>query len=156
MSYCDQSDVVILKGDFTIPKSVDIDEFIDRAERDIDVALSSRYIVPITSTEPQAMNLLKSITADLACGRLILSMSVASEDNSLQSYGKSLVNRAINGDAVDGTRGLKDLREGSYALPGAGLKAGVTSTSRFNIRINSPKISGEDKSYYDYLYKDFR
>ena len=158
MSYCNYDDVVAIKGDLILPKSVDVDGFTDRAAADIDVALSERYIVPVATTNAQTVAVLKSIASDLACGRLILSIAAAAEDSNLQSYGKFLINRSISGDRNQGTIGLQDIRNGGYVLPGATLKTGVTSAALYKVGISSPAVGGldEDKSYFEYLYEDFK
>ena len=156
MPYCTQADVLPLKGDVALPSTVQVQDFIVRANNDIDAALSERYVVPIVGGTAQTTAVLLAINADLATGRLIMSLTVASQDEVLNEYGRSLVSRAIEGDAATGTLGLRALREGAFILPGATLKTGVTSASQFSIRIKSPTPDGtSDKSYHDYFFDYF-
>jgi len=155
--YCEVEDVENNKGDAQLPSSTDIEAYITRASEDIDAAVSERYVVPITTSNVQTVNILKAVSADLSAGRMILALAMASEDNNLQSYGRSLISRAIEGDNKRGTVGLRELREGTFVLPDATLNVSVSSAAQFSIRITSPEPqTGVDKSYFEYFYKAFK
>lgn len=92
--YCTVEDLLL--GDLRIPPSVDVDAYIQRAARDIDLALGQRYDTPISTTNPYTVNLLRNVCSDLASAYLIMAQAQGGEDNNVNAYGLFLYNRARN------------------------------------------------------------
>jgi hypothetical protein len=90
--YCTQDDLLL--GDLRISPDVDVDSYIRRAARDIDLALGRRYDTPIETTNAFTINLLRNVASDLASAYLIMAQAQGGEDNQVNAYGLFLYNRA--------------------------------------------------------------
>lgn len=98
MAYSEVSD--LLTGDLMISARIDKQKVVQDAADEIDAKLGWLYQVPVViEGGPSGVNrhqvlLLKQINNKLASGRLILSLHIAGEDNSLHAYGLRLVKEA--------------------------------------------------------------
>lgn len=94
MAYSAESD--LLTGDMMISARVSKAKFINDAADEIDAKIGWIYETPIPVADlprHQAL-LLKQINNKLASGRLILTLDIAGEQNSLHAYGYRLVREA--------------------------------------------------------------
>lgn len=92
--YCVKEDLLL--GDLQVPRSVQLDEWIQSTADEMDAWLGQVYKLPIeldpTTPGHQAdILLLKKINRFLATGRIIISANAAAADNRLHAYGAQLV-----------------------------------------------------------------
>ncbi len=107
-AYCDPADLQL--GDITVPATLNVNTFITRASRDVDIALGERYLVPVTTGSGITPLILRNVSADLASAYIIFSMATPSETNLPNAYALHLYQRA--------GLALEDYRF-SKTLPGA-------------------------------------
>ena len=79
-----------------LPASLSKEKFIDFAAGDMDSKLGYRYVTPIDTTAlpVHQLQLLMSINAKLATGRLIMATAVGGEDTAVHQYALYLVKEA--------------------------------------------------------------
>lgn len=90
--YCSPNDMLL--GDLQIPPSVDPSLYIDRASRDIDIAMGAIYEVPLTSLTGRGALVIKSVSADLASAYLLMAQAQGGEDSVVNAYAMQLYQRA--------------------------------------------------------------
>jgi hypothetical protein len=95
MPYCEETDL-LLGDDILMPSSLSKPKFVAMAASDMDAKLGYVYVVPIvtTSMPVHQKNLLKSINAKLASGRLIMAQAMASQDSAVHQYALYLIKEA--------------------------------------------------------------
>lgn len=130
MTYSAVDDLLI--GDLRTGSVVSKAGFVQDASDEIDSYIGQRYVTPIvmSSLADHSQKFLKKIANHLATGRLIMALSVGSEDLSTQAYGQSLVNGAM--------QDILAIVNGSIELVGA------TGQPAFADSGNSPMITNED------------
>lgn len=113
----------------------DLQKWIDRADEEIDAAIGTLYVTPLTfpaSSEVRPGQLLiKKISSQLATGRAIMSMDAGSQENNLHQYGLFLLKEA--------SAALKCIKEGEVILPGVQTISPEDLTS-------APKVYNVDTS----------
>lgn len=94
MAYCEQIDLLVDQNMYADP--TEKDRFIKFAAESMDSKLGYVYVTPIvtTSLPPNQVSLLRTINAQLATGRLIMSRSVASQDSQVNAYAMYLIRQA--------------------------------------------------------------
>lgn len=108
--YADERDLQL--GDVILPAALDVNTFLIRASRDIDIALGERYVVPILTGTGITPMVLRNVCADLATAYILFSVTQPTENNLPNAYALHLWDRA--------GRALEDYRF-SKTLPGATL-----------------------------------
>jgi hypothetical protein len=101
VAYCVKED--LLTGDIPLAgKYGDGTSFVNFAADEIDGQIGHIYVTPIEYADPSdpkarpAQLLLKKINVLLASGRIILDMAAGHEDDSLHSYGNSMLREGIS------------------------------------------------------------
>lgn len=90
--YCAPNDMLL--GDLQIPPTIDPNIYIDRASRDVDIAMGAQYTVPLTTLTGRGQIVIKVVTADLASAYLLMAQAQGGEDNTVNAYAMQLYNRA--------------------------------------------------------------
>lgn len=111
VAYATDSDLLL--GDLELSASVSTALYLERASRDVDLALSRMYVTPIPTADPVTAHLLSSVTADLASAYLLLAVAQGGEDNHVNAYGQHLYARAWDR--------LRPYLNGDLSIPGATL-----------------------------------
>lgn len=113
----------------------DLEQWITRADEEIDAAIGNLYVTPISfpaSSEARPGQLLvKKISSQIATGRAIMAMDAGSQENNLHQYGLFLLKEA--------TSSLKCIQEGEVVLPGVQMISTEDLTS-------APKVYNVDES----------
>lgn len=148
-TYCDESDLLI--GDITLGVAYSRAEFIAAAADEMDSRIGVRYVLPLPAVEQ--LNtvtglILKRINAQLASGRLIMSVASAGEDDSLHAYGKYLVDQAMD-DLLRIERGDIILRMSDDSIVD---EVGAASAPDGPIITNRDEQSGVDTFYENFTY----
>lgn len=108
MAYCEQLDLLIDHNMYADP--TEKDRYIKFAAESMDAKLGYVYVTPInTSGLPSnQMSLLRTINAQLATGRLIMSRSSAAQDSQVNAYALYLIRQAES-DLMAVANGTVDL-----------------------------------------------
>lgn len=136
----------LMLGDMALGTAVSPDKYIQEAEEDVDIAIGEVYEMPYDVASPDAVErtviLLRRITARLASGRLILAQAIGGEDQSLQAYGRHLIEEAeaVMNAIIDGRLEF----EGPEPIVGATEYTGPTV-------YNHDKASAVDSFYEAFL-----
>jgi len=152
MAYATSADVGRLINNIEVPKDADYEWFLDIAEADIHAAFSGIYIAPIDLTEATASqtavvnSILKTINAERATGKFLMSLAVVQQNEVLHAYAESLLDRS---DSM-----LSDIKSQKLILSGAKADTDLTDDKvrPAQIRISSPDgINSEldSKSYFN-------
>lgn len=134
MPYCSPDD--LLTGDIPLAgKYGNGTPFVQFAADEIDAQIGHIYVTPIrlddTPANRPARLLLKKINVLLASGRILLDMAAGGEDDSLHSYGRTMLREGLDL--------LKALSGGKIEIPGAELVEVDVELST-----NGPRIANED------------
>lgn len=95
MAYATANDVLPLLGDLTLPSSLNVSTYVDRAAQEIDLVLGARYVSPLSVSDAFTVILLKTVNSELAAAQIFLSQASGGEDNRINAYGKHLWDRAM-------------------------------------------------------------
>lgn len=99
VAYCTTADLLI-DTELMLPAGISKESFVQRAADEIDVKISRLYATPVVfnaegqTTYSATLKVLKMINAHLATGRLILAMNAGDNDNTMNTYGVSLIREA--------------------------------------------------------------
>lgn len=115
-SYCTEPDVRPLLGDLELPSTLNIEDFIEKASKDVTLWMGARYALPLLGdpADEYSALLLREASAELAAAYIILAQAQGGEDNRVNAYGRHLYDRA--------QARLAPYME-SLVLPGAVVKA---------------------------------
>lgn len=147
--YCTVDDLLI-RSDLTLPSGIDAQKYVNDAADEIDSRIGLLYRTPVKiATEDlekyrTTLLMLKSINAQLATGRIIMSISSPSENSELDAYGNYLVREA-------NTR-INQIANRNYILEGAAPNENTpeeSTVSRTMIYNLDPDSSIE--SFYDFV-----
>jgi len=149
--YGSERDVKELLSDIPLPEGRDISRYIKKAESRVDAYIGNIYSVPVDITASgitsSAIELLQTITTDLAAGYLLLSLATVQENDIIHAYGQSLVDRAISD--------LEKIKEQELVLDGATKS---TTTARVSKILSSSADGSADAqdsdSYFGKSYTD--
>lgn len=146
MAYATKDD--LLTGDIPLAgKYGDGTPFVNFAADEIDAQIGHIYVTPVTyanASDPlskPAQLLLKKINILLASGRIILDMAAGSEDDSLHSYGSSMLREGINL--------LKFISTGKIDLYGANRISQETETADTAVTVIQDDPYSLVESFYD-------
>lgn len=144
MAYAEKEDLRL--GNIPLPAAPIAQRAVDQAAEEIDAALGFKYITPIivpagVPTKQAVDSLLKQVNTFLASGRLILELTAGTEDNSLHSYAKYLVDQA--------TKVLCQIKDGEIVLDGVSPANPDAIIASGPLHINQDSVSGVDRFYDD-------
>jgi len=127
--YCEISDLLL--GDMTLSPDINHYDYINGTADEMNGMLGQRYVLPLAlDSAPAWVTLkLKTINSKLATGRLIQSLAIAHEDNSVHDYGQKLIDGAITD--------LNSILNGGTALPGLTIEP-------TSFQANAPSITNHD------------
>jgi hypothetical protein len=96
--YCPNRSVLEAIGDVPLPDGIDLSRYINRAEATVDNALRGLYVTPVdistSAIKQEAIDILDSITVDLAAGYLLQGLGAIQQVKSLNAYAKEMIDRA--------------------------------------------------------------
>jgi hypothetical protein len=99
MAYCTTADLLLGQLESRLPIEVNPTEYINLAADEIDGRLGFTYLTPfdiegVNSLPLHQVKLLKSINAKRASGRIIMAVTIATEDNLVHQYALRLMQEA--------------------------------------------------------------
>lgn len=99
MAYCEIEDLQLGQLATRLPPEVDAQQYIDDASDHIDARLGFSYVTPFITEGVNALpsnqiKLLRGIASKRASGRIILAVTIATEDSNVQAYGLWLLQEA--------------------------------------------------------------
>lgn len=141
--YCTEDDVLQRINQISIKSGVDVSTFIADAESDIHMAAVTLYVVPFSTKDGlsavasgMVSDVLRDVTARRAAGKLILSTSVAQENDNVHAFADEM---------LGSTEGfLKRLRKKEQVLPGLTLDEDKSDDFSRKISIQHSSPDGQD------------
>lgn len=147
-AYCEVSDLQL--GDIAYPSYLGTKEVrILKAAEEIDIAIGSVYVTPVTVPDPipedetrPAYLILKKVNWLIASGRIILNMAAAGEADNLHAFGHMMLK--------EGLTILTGIANGDIQLPGIEKHAADPDQEVYT----GPKVFNEDpESLVEAFYK---
>lgn len=142
-AYCKLSDLPI--GDVNIGPNVNQELYVQRAANEMNLKLMSKYRTPLTVQTSDLNNavtvaFLRDVNANIAAGRMIMSLSVNRELERVNAYANRLLR-----DAQDAMNGVLD---GTIVLPGLAPAVASPESQQENVLVgNQDAFSGVDAFY---------
>lgn len=140
-AYCNRTDLLL--GDIPVGSTVNIDAYITSAAEEINIKVGQRWQVPVSPQNIPAnyttIKFFKRMNAQLATGRLLMSLSANIERDKVHAYATRLINEV--------QAALKSLVAGEIILPSMSLLEGPDFNPAPVLFGNQDAVSGVDAFY---------
>lgn len=123
----------------------DVSAFIDEADALIDTHVGSRYVVPVTSSSPSALKLMKLCSRTLVAARVRAIMAVKQASNQDANFeGRG----AVGFNTSDVMKMLRDIKDGKTDLSdGIALGTGGGFSSYTQANSISPVVKKDERQW---------